>query len=328
MPDRPKRARGGSARRPRTKEAGAWSLAVHGGAGALPKTGLDSEHETAVRAALTAALEAGARALAAGRSSLDVVELAVCALEDSPLFNAGKGAVFNSRGEHELEASIMDGRTLKAGAVANLRGIKNPVTLARWVMERTPHVYLAGEGAIAFAESEGMQLMAPDYFWTEESWSALKSERLRSDRIRRSLDHGTVGAVALDRQGSVAAATSTGGMTNKLAGRIGDSSVIGAGTYASDKSCAVSCSGHGEYFIRAAAARDICALVEYGGRTARAAAEAIIREKVERLGGVGGAIVVDRTGDVLNVFNSDVMYFGKVTHDTRAATAIYANERE
>jgi beta-aspartyl-peptidase (threonine type) len=328
VPEKRKRARSGGARGVRLKDARAWSLAVHGGAGTLPKTGLDPDNEAAIRAAIAAALEAGARALASGASSLDVVELAVCALEDSPLFNAGKGAVFNSRGEHELEASIMDGRTLKAGAVANLRGIKNPVTLARWVMERTPHVYLAGTGAIAFAQSEGMKLMAPDYFWTEQSWSALKRERLRADRARRSVDHGTVGAVALDAEGNVAAATSTGGMTNKLAGRIGDSSVIGAGTYASNESCAVSCTGHGEYFIRTAAARDICALVEYGKRTARAAAEAMINERVRKLGGVGGAIVVDRRGDVVSVFNADVMYFGKVTHATRAATAIYEQEHQ
>jgi beta-aspartyl-peptidase (threonine type) len=319
-----KRARGAGGLR--VKKGGAWSLAVHGGAGALPKTGLDADNEAAVRAAMSAALEAGARALAAGASSLDVVEVAVCALEDSPLFNAGKGAVFNSHGEHELEASIMDGRTLKAGAVANLRGIKNPVTLARWVMERTPHVYLAGEGAIAFAQSAGMELMAPDYFWTEQSWSALKSERLRAGRTRRSLEHGTVGAVARDAEGNLAAATSTGGMTNKLAGRIGDSSVIGAGTYASNESCAVSCTGHGEYFIRTAAARDICALVEYGKRTARAAADTVIHERVEQLGGAGGAIVVDRQGDVVSAFNTDMMYFGKVTHDTRAMTAIYESE--
>jgi beta-aspartyl-peptidase (threonine type) len=326
--EKAKRPRRESSRRVPAKESGAWSLAVHGGAGPLPEQGLDPKHESTARAALTAALEEGARALATGASSLDVVERAVRSLEDSPVFNAGKGAVFNARGEHELEAAIMDGRTLAAGAVASLRGIKNPVTLARWVMERTPHVYLAGEGAIAFAQAEGMELVAPDYFWTEQSWKALKSERLRAGRTRGSLEHGTVGAVALDRHGNVAAATSTGGMTNKLAGRVGDSSVIGAGTYASNASCAVSCTGHGEYFIRAAAARDICALVEYGGRSARASAEVVIRERVERLGGVGGAIVIGREGDVVSVFNTDVMYFGKVTHATRAVTAIYANEHD
>jgi len=327
MVEKRKRTRGAGARRPRDDEA-RWALAVHGGAGTVPKAGLDADEEAAVRAALTAALQAGARALAAGAASLDVVEQAVCALEDSPLFNAGKGAVFNARGEHELEASIMDGRTLKAGAVANLRGIRNPVTLARWVMERTPHVYLAGEGAIAFAQSEGMELIAPDYFWTEQSWGALKRERLRAGRERRSLEHGTVGAVALDSHGNLAAATSTGGITNKLAGRVGDSSVIGAGTYASNESCAVSCTGQGEYFMRAAAARDICALVEYGERSARAAAAMVIREKIARLGGHGGVIVVDRRGGVFSVFNTGVMYFGKVTHDTRAATAIHAHEHD
>jgi beta-aspartyl-peptidase (threonine type) len=327
MAAKPQRARAPRVRRAPKAQAATWSLAVHGGAGALPKGGLDPELEAAVRAGMTAALKAGAHALAAGASSLDVVELAVCSLEDSPLFNAGKGAVFNAHGEHELEASIMDGRTLGAGAAAALRGIKNPVTLARWVMERTPHVYLAGEGAIAFAQAEGMELMAPDYFWTELSWSALKRERLRADRARRSLEHGTVGAVALDRHGNLAAATSTGGMTNKLAGRIGDSSVIGAGTYASNESCAVSCTGHGEYFIRAAAARDLCALVEYGGRTARAAAEEVVA-KVEGLGGSGGVIVVDKHGDAFSAYRSDVMYFGKVTHATRATTAIYDDEHE
>jgi beta-aspartyl-peptidase (threonine type) len=327
MVEKRKRTRGAGTRRPRGDEA-RWALAVHGGAGTVPEAGLDADEEAAVRAALTAALQAGARALAAGAASLDVVEQAVCALEDSPLFNAGKGAVFNARGEHELEASIMDGRTLKAGAVANLRGIRNPVTLARWVMERTPHVYLAGEGAIAFAQSEGMELIAPDYFWTEQSWGALKRERLRAGRERRSLEHGTVGAVALDSQGNLAAATSTGGITNKLAGRVGDSSVIGAGTYASNESCAVSCTGQGEYFMRAAAARDICALVEYGKRSARAAAAMVIREKIARLGGHGGVIVVDRRGGVFSVFNTGVMYFGKVTHDTRAVTAIHAHEHD
>jgi len=305
----------------------AWSLAIHGGAGDPPRGSGAREAEQARREALGEVLAAGARSLAAGAPSLDVVEDAVRALEDSPLFNAGKGAVFNARGAHELEASIMDGRTLAAGAAANLRGIKNPVTLARWVMERTPHVYLEGEGALAFAQEQGMALVAPDYFWTEQSRSALKSARLgASDRDGATQVDGTVGAVALDTRGDLAAATSTGGTTGKLPGRVGDSSVIGAGTYASNASCAVSCTGLGEYFIRTAAARDVCALVEYAGLAARAAAGRVLR-RIEKLGGSGGAIVVDRRGAVVCACNTAWMSRGVVTHDTRARVALFKTER-
>jgi L-asparaginase / beta-aspartyl-peptidase len=321
------RARLERARRPRRRE-GAWSLAIHGGAGAARPRGAEPAREQALHATLTEVLGAGARSLAAGQSSLDVVETAVRALEDSPLFNAGKGSVFNARGEHELEASIMDGRTLQAGAVANVRGIKNPVTLARWVMERTPHVYLQGDGAIAFAQAQGMELVAPDYFWTEQSWNALKTIRLGSSAGRSSRPlPGTVGAVALDRHGNLAAATSTGGITGKMPGRVGDSSVIGAGTYANNASCAVSCTGQGEYFIRATVARDICALVEYAGSTARRAARTVLRKRLEPLGGRGGVIVVDRYGDVCSVFTTESMPHGVVTHETPARTALFPTER-
>jgi beta-aspartyl-peptidase (threonine type) len=324
MPEK-RRARPERSRRPRRRE-GIWSLAIHGGAGNARSRGAEPERERALRATLAGVLDTGARSLAAGGSSLDVVEAAVRALEDSPLFNAGKGSVFNARGEHELEASIMDGRALKAGAVANLRGIKNPVTLARWVMERTPHVYLQGDGAIAFAEAEGMQLVAPDYFWTEQSWNALKALRLGAGRSSRS-PPGTVGAVALDRHGDLAAATSTGGITGKMPGRVGDSSVIGAGTYADNASCAVSCTGQGEFFIRATVARDICALVEYSGASSRRAANTVLRKRLEPLGGRGGVIVVDRYGDVCCSFTTDSMPHGVVTHDSSARTALLANER-
>jgi beta-aspartyl-peptidase (threonine type) len=314
-------------RRPRRRE-GIWSLAIHGGAGNARARGAEPEREQALRTTLTEVLEAGARSLAGGGTSLDVVEAAVRALEDSPLFNAGKGSVFNSRGEHELEASIMDGRALKAGGVGNVRGIKNPITLARWVMERTPHVYLQGEGAIAFAQAEGMDLVAPDYFWTEQSWNALKALRLGSGAGRASRSPpGTVGAVALDRHGDLAAATSTGGVTGKMPGRIGDSSMIGAGTYANNASCAVSCTGQGEYFIRATVARDICALVEYAGSTARRAAKTVMRKRLEPLGGRGGVIVVDRYGELSCVFTTESMPHGIVTHDSAARTALFANER-
>jgi beta-aspartyl-peptidase (threonine type) len=306
-----------------------WSLAIHGGASTVRDEALQPDREAVVRAALAEVLEDVAKMLAAGASSLDAVEAAVRRLEDSPLFNAGKGAVFNSHGEHELEASIMDGRTLEAGAVAALRGVKNPVTLARRVMERTPHVFLQGDGALAFARAEGVEIMAPDYFWTEERWSSLKEARLRPAGRRAAPERGgsgTVGAVALDRYGNVAAATSTGGMTNKMPGRVGDSSVIGAGTYASNSSCAVSCTGHGEYFIRATVARDICARIEYGGNDARAAIQAVLSRRLGRLGGRGGAIVVDRAGRVLTWTNTELMYRGIVTHKTPARTAIHRRE--
>ncbi|HEX6998991.1 MAG TPA: isoaspartyl peptidase/L-asparaginase [Gammaproteobacteria bacterium] len=312
----------GPERRPRRAAAG-WALVIHGGAGETVQGAQDERRERAVREALARVLEEGAAALAAAASSLDVVEQAVCALEDSPLFNAGRGAVFNAHGEHELEASIMDGRTLRAGAVANLRGIKNPVTLARWVMERTPHVCLEGEGAIAFARAHGMELVGPDYFWTEHRWKALKAARLHTqEEPGPPPEHGTVGAVALDRRGDLAAATSTGGRTNKLAGRVGDSSIIGAGTYASNASCAVSCTGHGEYFIRATVARDVCALMEYAGEDVRSAAVRVVSRRLARLGGKGGLIAVDRRGEIACVFNTGTMYRGAVTHDSDVRVAL------
>ncbi|HEX5048424.1 MAG TPA: isoaspartyl peptidase/L-asparaginase, partial [Gammaproteobacteria bacterium] len=291
------------------------------GAGAARDDGLDERRGEAIRAALAEVLAAGAAMLASGAASLDVVEDAVRRLEDSPLFNAGKGAVFNAHGEHELDASIMDGKDLRAGAVANVRGIKNPVALARLIMERSPHVLLQGAGAQTFATTHGMTLVGPDYFWTEERWNAFKEARLHSS-TRGSRDLGTVGAVALDGRGDLAAATSTGGVTNKLPGRVGDSAVIGAGTYASNASCAVSCTGHGESFIRATIARDICALVEYTKVDAAKAAETVIGKRLAQIGGKGGVIVVGRDGGVACVFNTELMYRGYVTHDTPARTAI------
>jgi beta-aspartyl-peptidase (threonine type) len=299
-------------------------LAVHGGAGEVRRRGLTARGEQAICAALTSALEAGARILDNGGTSLDAVEDAVRRLEDSPLFNAGKGAVFNARGEHELEASIMDGRTLEAGAVAAVRGIKNPVTLARWVMERSPHVFLQGQGAVAFATSHGMELVDPEYFWTQARWTALLEARSRAaSDSSASPERSTVGAVAYDRQRNLAAATSTGGMTNKLEGRVGDSSIIGAGTYASNSSSAVSCTGHGEYFIRATAARDVCAIMEYAGRDVRTAVETVIRLRVAELGGDGGIMAVDNAGTVVFVFNTEAMFRGCVTQATSPRVAIY-----
>jgi beta-aspartyl-peptidase (threonine type) len=308
--------------RTRAPAAKGWSLAIHGGAGAARDDGLlDNPRGEAIRVELAEVLAAGAAMLAAGAASLDVVEDAVRRLEDSPLFNAGKGAVFNAHGEHELDASIMDGKDLRAGAVANVRGIKNPVALARLIMDQSPHVLLQGAGAQAFAVAHGVPLVGPDYFWTEERWNAFKEARLRAN-ARGARDLGTVGAVALDTSGNLAAATSTGGVTNKLPGRVGDSAVIGAGTYASNASCAVSCTGQGELFIRATVARDVCALVEYSKLSARKAAETVIGRRLAQLGGKGGLIVVDHAGAVSCVFNTELMYRGHVTHDSPARTAI------
>jgi L-asparaginase / beta-aspartyl-peptidase len=298
-----------------------WALVIHGGAGSASDDGLDAARQRTTADVLAAVLGDGADALRAGASSLDVVEQAVRVLEDSPLFNAGRGAVFNARGEHELEASIMNGRTLAAGAVAAVQGIANPVTLARWVMERTPHVFLQGEGAMTFAQSQGMPIEPPDYFYSEHRYKAWEAARRGADR---SEEHGTVGAVALDLAGDLAAATSTGGLTNKPPGRIADSSVIGAGTYASNASCAVSCTGHGEYFLRATVARDIAALVEYGGQDAAAAARQIIDGRLTSLGGRGGVIVVDRFARVAWTFNTELMYRGAVTARSAPQVAVFA----
>jgi beta-aspartyl-peptidase (threonine type) len=320
-----KRRRGGGGQRRSTGPISRWSLAVHGGAGSVREDDLDKNREGSIRATLAEVLESGAQALAAGAASLDVVEEAVRRLEDSPLFNAGKGSVFNAHGEHELDASIMDGRSLNAGAVASVRNIKNPVALARWVMERSPHVFLQGAGAGAFALDQGMPLVGPDYFWTEDRWQALKDARLRSG-AKQPRDLGTVGAAALDRQGNLAAATSTGGVTNKLPGRIGDSAVIGAGTYASNASCAVSCTGQGEFFIRATIARDICALVEYADNELRAAVTTVIEKRLGELGGRGGAIAVARDGEIACAFNTELMYRGAVTYATPVQVGVRAKD--
>jgi isoaspartyl peptidase/L-asparaginase-like protein (Ntn-hydrolase superfamily) len=301
------------------RSAARWTLVIHGGAGAARATDHTPEREQAIRASLSAVLASGARLLESGGTSLDAVEQAVCALEDSPLFNAGRGSVLTSTGEHELEAAIMDGRNLGAGAVAVLRRIKNPVALARLVMERTQHVYLQGDGAEAFARAAGVARVSRRYFRTEERVRDLELVRARAEPPR---SFGTVGAVALDRHGNLAASTSTGGTTGKLPGRVGDSSVIGAGTYASNAGCAVSCTGQGEFFIRAAAAHEICSLVEHARKDVRAAVAQVIERRLARIGGRGGAIAVDRRGRIGCAFNTDIMVRGAVAHDVAAHSAI------
>ncbi len=311
-----------------------WALAVHGGAGDRGRSEIDAAHERALREVLAAVLRAAAALLEAGGTSLDAVEAAVRRLEDSPLFNAGRGAVFNAAGEHELDAAIMDGASRRAGAVAGLRHIRNPVSLARRVMDASPHVFLNGRGAEAFARVQpGIEFVDPEYFSTEERRGAL--ERARAAAGRRGSGPGaraaraepeTVGAVALDRNGHLAAATSTGGLTNKLPGRVSDSAVIGAGTYASDGVCAVSCTGQGEYFIRATAARDVAARLEYAGADLRSAAAGVLRERVGGLGGRGGLIAVDARGIIACPFNTDTMYRAFVTAAAEPVVAVYADE--
>jgi beta-aspartyl-peptidase (threonine type) len=301
-----------------------FGMVIHGGAGTIERSEMTAENEKAHRAGLEQALKAGYDILERGGSSLDAVQAAILVLEDDPLFNAGKGAVFTHEGTNELDASIMDGRTLSAGAVAALRHIRNPIILARLVMEKSPHVMLEGEGAEAFAKKMGVKFVDQKYFYTDERWQSLQKEKAkRSPAPTPDKDrHGTVGAVALDKSGNLAAGTSTGGTTNKQFGRIGDSPIIGAGTYANNRTCAVSCTGDGEYFIRSLAAYDVSAMMEYKGMPVPEAAQAVI-EKVGRLGGTGGLVALDQDGNFAMPFNTSGMYRGNVDSDGKISVAIY-----
>jgi beta-aspartyl-peptidase (threonine type) len=305
-------------------------MVVHGGAGTIRKGSMTAEIEAQYREKLAEALRAGHAILVAGGSSLDAVEAAIRILEDSPLFNAGKGAVFTHEGRNELDASIMDGKTLKAGAVAGVTIIRNPIRAARAVMDQSKHVMMAGRGAELFATKAGLEIVDPSYFWTERRWKALQQELLEEQKKPATQpDHiepekfGTVGAVALDRHGNLAAGTSTGGMTNKMFGRIGDSPVIGAGTYADNNSCAVSATGDGEYFIRLGVARDIAALMQYRGMAVREAADEVIHRKLTGLGGGGGVIALDRQGNFAMPFNTEGMYRGWIDAEGRVTVEIY-----
>jgi beta-aspartyl-peptidase (threonine type) len=299
-----------------------YALAIHGGAGTIKKENLSAEKEKLIRAKLDSALSIGEELLKKGSSSLDAVVAVVAYLEDQPEFNAGKGAVFSYEGRNELDAAIMDGQTMNAGAVGGLTIIKNPVKAARAVMEKSRHVLLTGEGANEFARSQGLEVVAPDYFFTERRWKALDEGRRREleQQKKRSGDlqldpehkYGTVGAVALDQSGNLAAATSTGGMTNKRYGRFGDVPIIGAGTYADNNTCAVSCTGHGEYFIRYAVAHDLSARIAYSGKNLKEAADEIIYGVLKEAGGGGGLIALDKNGNVSLPFNTAGMYRGFV----------------
>jgi isoaspartyl peptidase/L-asparaginase-like protein (Ntn-hydrolase superfamily) len=295
-------------------------LAIHGGAGTITRRELTPRREREYRAGLAAALQHGYAVLDDGGSSMDAVTAAVVALEDSPLFNAGRGATLNAAGEHELDASVMDGASRKAGAVAGVRRVRNPVLAARAVMDGTAHVLLVGAAADRYAGSAGLPLMPPRYFSTPERARALRRARARA--ITSAADrHGTVGAVAVDRFGNLAAATSTGGYTNKMAGRIGDSPIVGAGTYADNATCAVSTTGIGEYFIRAVVAYDVAARMRYLGETLAVAARHALA-RVVALGGDGGLIAIDRTGKVAMPFVTEGMYRG-VARGGRFTVAIY-----
>lgn len=311
-------------------------IAIHGGAGAITRSQLSQEQELRYIQALSDIVETGQRMLEDGRSALDVVTEAVRLLEECPLFNAGIGAVYTRDETHELDACVMDGNTLNAGAVAGVSRLRNPILAARLVMERSPHVMMIGEGAENFAIAQGMERVSADIFSTPERYAQLLAARTAGETV---LDHsaspldennkmGTVGAVALDMFGNLAAATSTGGMTNKLPGRVGDSPMVGAGCYANNASVAVSCTGTGEVFIRALAAYDIAALMDYGGLSLSEACERVVMEKLPALGGSGGLIAIDHEGNVALPFNSEGMYRAWGYAGDTPTTGIYREKGE
>lgn len=303
-----------------------YAIAIHGGAGTILKSSMTPEKEKAYTIGLQAALNEGEIILKNGGSSLDAVCAAVVSLENNPLFNAGKGSVFNHEGVHEMDASVMTGNSRFAGAVAGVTGVRNPVLLSRLVMEKTDHVFLIGRGAEELARENKLPFEQPDYFYNElrhDQWLALK------DSSNIQLDHsegkkfGTVGAVAFDIHHNLAAATSTGGMTNKKFGRVGDTPIIGSGTFASNESCAISCTGHGEHFIRQVTAYDVACLIEYKGLSLQEACDVVIHKKLMPVGGEGGLIGIDSQGNIAMVFNSEGMYRASVREGENQIIAIY-----
>ncbi len=303
-----------------------WSIAIHGGAGTITRDAMTPEKEAEYRAALDRGLAAGVAVLERGGTSLDAVTAVVVTMEDDPHFNAGRGAVFTWDGTNSLDAAIMDGQSRKAGAVAGLTRIKNPVKLARAVMEKGPHVFLVGEGAEQFARANGIEEVDPAWFHTQERWEQL--QKLKAQNLtHRDVDYkyGTVGAVAVDGEGHVAAATSTGGLTGKRWGRVGDTPVLGAGTYADDRACAVSATGTGEFFIREGVAHEICARIRFTGESPQAAADAVMLETGE-MGGDGGVIVVTPDGQAVFSFNTPGMYRARATSDGLRQIAIYRDD--
>ncbi|GAA4450134.1 beta-aspartyl-peptidase [Nibrella saemangeumensis] len=297
-----------------------FAIAVHGGAGVMNRSELSPDKEKAIHQSLADAVEAGYQVLAKGGPALDAVEQAVRVLEDAEHFNAGRGSVFTSDERHEMDASIMDGKTLKAGAVAGVKNVRNPITLARTVMDKSDYVLLMAPGAEDFARQHNLPFEPDEYFFTQQRYQELKKKQSGEGDSRKI---GTVGAVALDQAGNVAAATSTGGMTNKTFGRLGDSPVIGAGTYANNQACAVSCTGDGEYFIRAVAAYDVYCLMVYKGLSLQEACRVVVHEKLKAIEGDGGLIAVDRAGNLELAFNSEGMYRGWRNDRGEGGTAIF-----
>ncbi|WP_412465904.1 isoaspartyl peptidase/L-asparaginase family protein [Pedobacter sp. KLB.chiD] len=315
-----------------------YVMVIHGGAGTILKKNMTPEKEAAYVAALTKALQAGYAQIKAGKTSLDAVEATIHVLENDPHFNAGKGAVFTHDGRNELDAAVMDGKTLMAGAVAGVTTVKNPISAARAVMEKSEHVMMVGAGADQFAKDAGLEIVDPKYFWTKERWDGLQ-EAIKEDSTKAVLDHGskksgllgiknhdykfgTVGCVALDKAGNLAAGTSTGGMTNKKYGRVGDSPIIGAGTYCNNETAGISCTGWGEFYIRNVVAKTISDLMEYKGISV-AEASKIVLDKVGKMGGDGGLIALDKKGNVAMPFNTEGMYRGTITADGKIEVNIY-----
>ncbi len=337
------------AQQPSSPAAGHWAIEVHGGAGVIQRSSMKPEAEAAYRASLAQAAEAGAKVLDQGGSSLDAVEAAIRILEDDPLFNAGRGAVFTAEGKNELDAAIMDGSNLKAGAVAGVTRARHPISLARAVMEKSPNVMLVGAGADAFAAQNGLEQVDPGFFFTESRWQSLLKQlqqegrplpprpagapppppaapALQIDERPDTHRHGTVGVVALDRSGSVAAGTSTGGLQGKIPGRVGDSPIIGAGTYASNQSCAVSATGTGEYFIRLGVAREVCNLVAFKGMTLQQAADQVIHQELEALHGDGGVIALTPDGQLAWSFNTPGMFRARQQEGGKLEIGVYNDE--
>lgn len=310
------------------------AIAIHGGAGTILKKNMTPELEAAYKERMTAALKAGYDTLSKGGTSVSAVEAAIKIMEDSPLFNAGKGSVFTNEGTNEMDAAIMEGKTLKAGSVASVRTIKNPITAAIAVMQKSLHVMMTGKGAEKFARSQGLTIVDTSYFFDEKRWKQIQKikqeEKIKLDHSDttgmlefKDYKYGTVGAVALDKFGNLAAGTSTGGMTNKKFGRIGDAPIIGAGTYANNKTCAISCTGHGEYFIRAVVAHDVSALMEYKGLTLEQAANEVVMKKLVEFGGEGGLIGIDAKGNITMPFNTPGMYRGFMKNNSAPQTFIF-----
>ena len=337
------------AQQPSSPAAGHWAIEVHGGAGVIQRAAMKPEAEAAYRASLAQATEAGAKVLDQGGTSLDAVEAAIRILEDDPLFNAGRGAVFTAEGKNELDAAIMDGSNLKAGAVAGVTRTRHPISLARAVMEKSPHVMLIGAGADAFSVQAGLEQVDPSFFFTESRWQSLVNQLKKEGRpapprpagapppgpvvpvaqIEESPSahrYGTVGVVALDRLGNIAAGTSTGGMQGKMPGRVGDSPIIGAGTYASNQSCAVSATGAGEYFIRLGVAREVCNLVAFKGIPLQQAADQVIHKELEALHGDGGVIALTPDGQLAWSFNTPGMFRARLREGSKLEIGIYSDE--